>query len=312
MVFSAFDPGSRGSRGRARLLLFGAGVLFGLSAVLARLASLGGMDGGQVTFARFAVGLAAVGAIFLLRPGTFRPVKKGLLLTRGLFGGFAALLYFLAIARISAGEATLINNTFPIWAVLISILFLDERPTLHLLFGLLVASVGVFLVLGGTSMTLRLGAGQGIALLSAMAGGVAVTSIRALRATDNAPTIFFAFAVGGFLCSSPYALHAWPPLGPAWLAAAGVGVVAFGAQLCMTEAYGALSVPEAALWQQLTPIASFAWGLLIGEHLGGWALVGVVLGVAGIIWGSVFGFKPRATADARRVEIAKGLPAEEP
>jgi drug/metabolite transporter (DMT)-like permease len=71
-------------------------------------------------------------------------------------------------------------------------------------------------------------------------------------------------------------------------------------------------VPEAALWQQLTPIASVAWGLLIGEHLGGWALVGVILGVAGIAWGSVFGFRPREAADARRAEIAAGIPAEEP
>jgi len=312
MAFSASDPWSRGGRSRARLLLFGAGVLFGLSAVLARLASLGGMDGGQVTLVRFAVGLGAVTALFVVRRGTFRPVRVKLLVTRGLFGGFAALLYFLAIARISAGEATLINNTFPIWAVLVSFLVLDERPTLHLLVGLLVATAGVFLVLGGGSTRLQLGWGQGLALLSAMAGGVAVTSIRALRATDNAPTIFLAFAVGGFVVSLPFAVHPWPTGPGPWIAAAGVGGVAFLAQLFMTEAYGALSVPEAALWQQLTPLASFGWGLLIGEHLTGVALLGVVLGIAGIVYGSVLGFRPRAAADARRAALAAGLPAEEP
>jgi drug/metabolite transporter (DMT)-like permease len=312
MDFSPSDPAWRRSRGAARLLLFGAGVLFGLSAVLARLASTGGMDGGQVTLVRFAVGLGAVVALFVVRRGTFRPVRGKLLVTRGLFGGFAALLYFLAIARISAGEATLINNTFPIWAVLVSFLVLDERPTLHLLVGLVIATAGVFLVLGGGSTQLRLGWGQLLALLSAMAGGVAVTSIRALRATDNAPTIFFAFAVGGLVVSMPYGLHPWPAAPAAWAAAAGVGAVAFLAQLFMTQAYGALSVPEAALWQQLTPIASFSWGLLIGEHLTRVALLGVVLGVAGIVYGSVLGFRPRATADARRAAMAAGLPAEEP
>ncbi|MFT3917168.1 MAG: DMT family transporter [Anaeromyxobacteraceae bacterium] len=312
MAFFSLDPEHRGGRARARLLLFGAGVLFGLSAILAKLAARGGMDGGQVTLCRFTVGLGLVAAIFVGRPGTFRPVKKGLLVTRGLFGGFAALLYFLAIERISAGEATLINNTFPIWATLASIFVLDERPTLHLAFGLLLASAGVFLVVGGPELHLSLGVGQGIAVLSAICGGVAVTSIRALRATDNAPTIFFAFAVGGLVTSLPYGLHAWPASGPAWLAAGGVGIVAFGAQLCMTEAYGALSVPEAALWQQLTPIASFAWGLLIGERLTGFTVLGVTLGVAGIVWGSVLGFRPRARADARRAALAAGLPAEEP
>jgi drug/metabolite transporter (DMT)-like permease len=287
-------------------------VLFGLSAVLARVASTSGMGGGQVTLVRFVVGLAAVGALFALRPGTFRPVRTGLLFTRGALGGCAALLYFLAIARISAGEATLINNTFPIWAVLVSFLFLDERPTLHLGIGLALASVGVWLVLGGSSATVRLGWGQGLALVSAMVGGMAVTSIRALRPTDNAPTIFFAFAVGGLAVSSPFAFAAWPAGPTAWVAGAGVGVVAFVAQLCMTEAYGALSVPEAALWQQLTPIASFGWALGIGERVSGAALLGVALGIAGIVWGSVLGFRPRARARSERVALAAGLPAEEP
>ncbi|HET8732233.1 MAG TPA: EamA family transporter, partial [Anaeromyxobacteraceae bacterium] len=64
-------------RARARALLFGSGVLFGLSAVLVKLATRapGGMDGGQATFARFAVGLVAVGLVFAARPGTFRPVR---------------------------------------------------------------------------------------------------------------------------------------------------------------------------------------------------------------------------------------------
>jgi drug/metabolite transporter (DMT)-like permease len=315
MASPAGDPatGRRGrARARARLLLFAAGVLFGLSAVLARLASTSGMDGGQVTFVRFAVGILAVAALFLLRPGTFRPVRGRLLVARGLFGGFAALLYFLAIARIPAGEATLINNTFPIWGVLVSFVVLDERPTFHLAVGLVVASVGVWLVLGGGSTAVSLGWGQALSLASAVAGGMAVTSIRALRATDNAPTIFFAFAVGGLAVSAPYAFGAWPSAPGPWAAAAGVGLVAFLAQLCMTEAYGALSVPEAALWQQLTPIASYAWGLAIGERLAGAAALGVALGVAGVVYGSVLGHRPRAAARAGRAALAAGIPAEEP
>jgi drug/metabolite transporter (DMT)-like permease len=296
---------------RARLFLFGAGVLFGLSAVLARLATRGGMSGGQVTFARFLFGLAAVGAVFAARPGTFRPVRKGLLVSRGLFGGVAALLYFLAIERIPAGEATLLNNTFPIWAVLLSFFLLNERPTLHLALALLVASTGVFLVLGGGGLSLGLGWGEILALVSAITGGAAVTSIRALRATDNAPTIFFAFAVGGLAVSTPYALAAWPATPGPWLAALGVGVVAFLAQLLMTEAYGALDVPEAALWQQLTPIASYLWALTIGEAIGGWTLVGVLLGVAGIVYGSVLGHRPREER-SREARMAAGIVAEEP
>ena len=300
-----------GLRTRARALLFGAGVLFGLSAVLTRLATLAGMNGGQATLLRFAIGMAAVGGVFAARPGTFRPQRKWLLVSRGVFGGFAALLYFLAIERIPAGEATLLNNTFPIWAVLISFVVLDERPTLHLLLALLVASAGVFLVLGGGGVHLGLGWGEGLAIVSAVTGGAAVTSIRALRATDNAFTIFFAFAVGGFLVSTPFAFDPWPRTALPYVATIGVGVVAFLAQLFMTEAYGALSVPEAALWQQLTPIASYLWALTLGERIGWSTAFGVLLGVAGVVYGALLGHRPRH-ARSRAARMAAGIPAEEP
>jgi drug/metabolite transporter (DMT)-like permease len=298
-------------RTRARGLLFAAGVLFGLSAVLARLATMGGLNGGQVTFGRFAFGLVFVGALFAARPGTFRPRRKGLLVSRGLFGGLAALLYFLAIERIPAGEATLLNNTFPIWAVLLSLFLLNERPTIHLAIALAVASAGVFLVVGGGDVRLGLGWGQALAIASAITGGAAITSIRALRATDNAPTIFFAFAVGGLLVSTPFAFGSWPTGTLPYLAMIGVGVVAFVAQILMTEAYGALSVPEAALWQQLTPIASYLWALTLGERIGWFTVVGVLLGVAGVVYGSVLGHRPREP-DAPEAQLAAGIPAEEP
>lgn len=308
--FGEADPARR-ARARARALLFGAAVLFGLSAVLARLATLHGMNGAQVTVVRFALGIAFVAGLFAARPGTFRPRRKRLLVTRGLFGGVAALLYFLAIERIPAGEATLINNTFPIWGVILSIFALGERPTIHLALGLALASAGVFLVLGGGVEGIGLGWGEAVAVASAVAGGVAVTAIRALRATDNAPTIFFAFSVGALIVSIPFALTAWPAAPVAWLAASAVGLFAFGAQLLMTEAYGALSVAEAALWQQLTPIASYLWALTLGERIGGTTAAGVLLGVAGIVYGSVLGHRPReATSTGAR--LAEGIPAEEP
>jgi drug/metabolite transporter (DMT)-like permease len=298
----------------ARGLLFGSGVLFGLSAVLAKLATRGpdGMTGPQATTVRFALGLVFVVALFALRPGTFRPVQRRLLVSRGLFGGLAALLYFVAIARISPGEATLLNNTFPIWAVVISFFLLGERPTFHLAVALVIASVGVYLVLGGGHARFHLGLGQGIAIVSAIFGGAAVTAIRALRATDNAPTIFFAFTLGALAVSAPFAGGPWPTTPGPWIAGAGVGVVAFAAQLLMTEAYGELSVPEAALWQQLNPIASYGWSLAIGERLTPWTVVGVLLGVAGVVYGAVLGHRPGPGARPADRAAAEGIPLEEP
>ena len=119
------------------MLLFLAAALFGLLAVLARLASLEGLAAPQVATVRFAVGVGLTLGLFRLRPGTFRPVRKGLLVTRGVLGGLAALLYFYALALIPAGQATLLNNTFPVIAVAISYFTLGEKPTWHLLLSLI-------------------------------------------------------------------------------------------------------------------------------------------------------------------------------
>jgi drug/metabolite transporter (DMT)-like permease len=296
---------------RARGLLFASAVLFGLTAVLVRLATRNGMAGGQVTVVRFALGLAFVVALFKARPGTFRPTRYGLLFARGFFGGIAALLYFLAIQRISAGEATLLNNTFPIWGVMLSFFLLNERPTIHLAVALAVASAGVFLVVGGGQVSFGLGWGEIMGIVSGVFGGAAVTAIRALRPTDNAPTIFFSFSVGGLLVAIPFGFGAWPAEPAAWIAAVGVGISAFLAQLCMTEAYGALAIAEAALWQQLTPIASYLWALTVGERMGWATVVGVLLGVAGILYGSLLGHRPKE-ARSPEAELAAGIPAEEP
>ncbi len=279
----------------ARGQLFVAGLFFGLMAALVRLGSrdAAGFTAAQICTVRFAVGIGLTLGLFWLRPGTFRPVQRRLLFTRGALGGIAVLLYFVALARIPAGEATLLNNTFPVIATVLSFYTLGERPTVHIALALVVVSAGVFLVIGPGSASLGFGVGELAGLASAFLGAGAVTSIRALRATDNAPTIFFAFCIGGLALSLPFSLGAWPGSALAWGLAVAVGVLSFFAQILMTHAYGALTVAEAALWQQLTPIASYAWALaLLGERVSRLASAGVLLGVAGVAYGTVLGHKP--------------------
>jgi drug/metabolite transporter (DMT)-like permease len=288
----------------ARGQLLASGACFGLMAALARLGSrdAAGFTAAQMSTVRFVVGGGMTLALFWLRPGTFRPVRHRLLVTRGALGGVAVLLYFVALARIPAGEATLLNNLFPVFATVLSFFTLGERPTVHLGAALLVVTLGVFLVVGPGSASLGLGVGgpgvggvgvgelAGIA--SALLGAGAVTSIRAMRATDNAPTIFFAFCVGGLAVSAPFSFGAWPRDATAWAIASAVGVLSFAAQLLMTHAYGPLTVAEAALWQQLTPMASYAWALgLLGERLSALGAAGVLFGACGVAYGTVLGHR---------------------
>ena len=75
--------------------------------------------------------------------------------------------------------------------------------------------------------------------------------------------------------------------------------LSFGAQLLMTDAYGALTVAEAALWQQLTPVASYVWALaVLGERFGVVEATGVLIGLAGVTYGTILGHKSAGAAKA--------------
>jgi drug/metabolite transporter (DMT)-like permease len=288
----------RRARVVARLELLASGACFGLMAVLARRLSRaeGLFTAGHLSVVRFVVGALVSLLVFRLRPGTYRPRNYRLLVSRGLSGGLVVVLYFWALARIPAGEAGLLYNLFPVIATGMSFFTFGERPTLHLLAALALATSGVALVLGRGALDVGVGLGELSALAAAVFAATSANVIRAMRGTDNAPTIFFFFCLAGLPVVLPFALDPWPSA-----VAAVVGLAAFAAQVLMTEAYGALSVSEAAVWLQLTPIAQYllAWPIL-GERPSAVGLAGVLLAMGGVAYGTALGH--RAVREAPRPE----------
>jgi drug/metabolite transporter (DMT)-like permease len=283
---------------QARLALVGSAIAFGLMAVLSRKLSreAGGFTAGQLSVIRFAVGVLVSLAAFRIRPGLYRPHNRKLLLMRGLSGGVVVILYFFALSRIPAAPAGMIYNLYPVIATLFAVFALGERPTIHLLLGLLLATAGVWLMLGQGGMPAGLGIGELAALVSAVFAAISANIIRGMRGTDNAPTIFFWFCLAGLPVVAPFALDRWPADPAAWGLAACMGLSAFAAQLLMTEAYGTLNVSEAAAWLQLTPIALLLMAVpLLGERITATSTAGILIGVAGVAYGSALGSR-RPTA----------------
>ena len=266
-------------------------------AVLARL--LATHDGprfsaGQLTMVRFVVGAAVSLVAFRVRPGLYRPMNRRLLWTRGLSGGIVVVLYFLALERIPAGEAGMLYNLFPVIATALSIRTFGERPTIHLALALVLATAGVVLVLGEGSLALGVGVGEALAVGAAVFAAFSAVVIRAMRATDNAATIFFYFCLGGLPVALPFALGPWPASPALWGIAVVMGLAAYAAQVLMTEAYGALNVGEAAVWLQLTPLAQYLLAAsILGEQVSAAGVLGIVVGVAGVAYGTALGHRPR-------------------
>ena len=309
---------SRRARALARLQLVGSAVAFGLMAVLARRLSRGPspFTPGHLSVVRFVVGALVSVLAFRLRPGLYRPHNRKLLVSRGVSGGLVVVLYFTALARIPAGEAGLLYNLFPIVATLLSLRLFGERPTPHLYAALAVATSGVALVLlgGATPEPLRpggaaapvVGWGEAAALAAAFFAATSALVIRGMRGTDNAPTIFFWFCLAGLPIVLPFALDPWPSAPGPWAVAVVMGLAAFAAQVLMTHAYGALSVSEAAVWLQLTPIAQYALAVpLLGERPTWSGVAGVLLGMAGVAYGTVLGHRPPPPATRTREPAVK-------
>jgi drug/metabolite transporter (DMT)-like permease len=286
-------------KARARVLLLGSAVSFGLMAVLARYLSReeGGFSAGQLAVIRFTVGAAVSLAAFRLRPGLYRPANRRLLWMRGVSGGIVVVLYFLALQRIPAGQAGMLYNLFPVVATAMSVWAFRERPTIHLAVALLVATVGVALVLGDGSLGVGVGLGEGLAVGAALFAALSSVTIRAMRATDNAATIFFYFCLGGLPVALPFALGAWPSAPWLWAVAVVMALAAYAAQVLMAEAYGALAISEAAIWLQLTPLAQYLLAAaLLAEGVTAAGAAGIVIGITGVAYGTVLGHRPRTAA----------------
>ena len=284
----------------ARVELAGSAVCFGLMAILARKLTLpgAGFTAGHLAVLRFVVGALVSLAAFRLLPGLYRPSNYRLLVTRGLSGGAVVVLYFYALAHMPAGEAGILYNVFPVIAVVMSLFLFRERPTIHLWLAVLAASLGVVLVLGQGHAGLSLGRGGVAALAAAVFAATSANAIRAARHTENAATIFFYFCLAGLPVVLPFALDPWPRLTGgfgSWGLGVLMSLLAYGGQLLMSEAYGTLSVSEAAVWLQLLPIVQFLLAVpLLGERATGFGLAGVLITVAGVAYGTAFGHRRRA------------------
>ncbi|MBI4511306.1 MAG: DMT family transporter [Deltaproteobacteria bacterium] len=256
---------ARFSRAQAVTELCISSVLFGLMAYVTKKATLG-IDGAQVGFVRFGVGILAVGLIAWLRRAPLKPVRHDLLFLRGLFGGMAVLLYFLSIAALPVGTATLLNYTAPVFTAMWAALFLRERLPATTAAALAVTGVGIFLVIYGQGKALGGAYGwQAVALCSAVISGAAVTSIRAARRTDGSWEIFAAFCIFGMLCTGPHAFLRWKsPSVQEWALLGVVGVLSVVAQVLMTHALAVVEAALSGIVSQLTVVTAIALGSLLG------------------------------------------------
>ncbi|HEX7185905.1 MAG TPA: DMT family transporter [Thermoanaerobaculia bacterium] len=276
---------------RPLLLTALSALCFAVMALAAKLAAAD-LSGSQVAFVRFAVMMLPVALVPSIARKALTFQRLDLLFYRGIFGGTAVLLYFLALAHVPVGIATLLNYSSPIFSVAFAAAFLGERVDRRLLFPLAAALAGMALAAGGGAKggeLLHLGVWEAAGLASAVLSGAAVTAIRAARRTEGSWAIYGSFTLFGLLTTAPFGLAGFrAPTPRQWLWLAIVGLCSVAAQLLMTYAYRWVTNLQAGVLSQLTVVGSLVLGaVFLGDRLAPVQILGTFLtltGVVGVVW----------------------------
>ena len=280
---------------KASLTALASSLLFAAMAMVARLLSRT-IPGHQVALVRFATGVVVTALAYTVLRLDLRPRRWGWLLSRGIFGGAAVLLYFHCIEKIGVGMATLLNYTAPVWSMMFAWFFLGERPRKQAGVALALTLLGVALVTTARAHAWRLGTWEMVGVVSAVFSGMAITSIRATRMQDprgrpseSSWTVFASFTFFGSLTTLPTVL---PPLGSwvaptlrEWLLLGGCSLLSVAAQLLMTRALGRLTAVGMGIIQQAAVVLTLVGGwLFFQEAISPLGAVGGLLTITGVLW----------------------------
>ncbi len=237
----------------------------------------------------FRAGLGLLVTIVLFAPaGSLRlrrSFQSWLLASRGVLGALGTAAYYITIGPLGAGKATLIGNTWCVFASIMAAFVLHEKLGVVKVLGILLALFGLGLLTGMTPGTLtQFGHDEMIALIGAVLAAAVVVVIRQLTRTETSATIFASQCVYGLLLGVPFALMHFTSLG--WmdivLLSAAAICATFG-QLAMTEGFRYLSVAAGGAFQNTVPVIITLCSIsLFAEPFSTPQAIGAVL----VLWGS--------------------------
>lgn len=236
----------------------------------------------EVTFFRLAVGVLVTLALVYRGGVKLRTENLNMLIVRGFFGGVAVLLFFIALEKGSITNSVVLQNTYPIFASLISLYVLKERLNFKLVLFMIITFSGIVILVRPDIGSIR--AGDIFALVSGLLGGFAVTAVRQLRMKNESVwTIFFYFCLFGAVISLILAIPSWIwPQPKEYMPLFLTGLLGLLGQVTMTSAYKYCSTAVGGVLSMSTGVFSYIIGVsLLKEHVGMIDLTGVFLIIAG-------------------------------
>lgn len=262
------------------LALLAGAVMFAVMAISVKYAAAA-LPAGEIVMFRFLMGLAVLQALSgggLIRVNHQR---RSMLIARGLTGALSISFYFASIKNTTLMKATLLSNAYPITTAVFGWLLLRERLSGPTLAAFAVALAGMWLVVDPQVGALVAGDLYGVA--SAVCAGLAIVTVRELRRTESAYTVFWYLCVFGALMGalSCAGTFRWPTSREwVWLLISGISSTA--GQLVTTYGLKYAPAAEGALIAMSTVAYSGAFGwLFLGERMAAQGLAGALMVLAG-------------------------------
>lgn len=196
---------------------------------------------------RFAIGAVLAFIVVFLRKRWPDKAQLPDIILRGLFGAFAMIATYVAIALAGPGRATLLSNTYPLFVALFGVLLFKERATWRLAGSLALSMAGAVLVMRDGSSVNPLG--DIVALAGAVLAGISVNYLR--RASSRGVDPFVIYLSPCLFGLPVLAFASFPGTAPSAAAVVfllAVGIGAFLAQALMTYGYRTVSASRGSVF----------------------------------------------------------------
>lgn len=192
----------------------------------------------QQVFLRQVIG-ALIMLPFVLRHGRagFKTHMPVITIVRNTIGYVAITFSFLSLTLIPLADSTVLHSTLPFFTMIFAFILLRERPRAHRWIATALGFLGAVVILRPGIIEVSLG--MTLALAAAAAFSLSDTLCRKLSQTDSTTSIVFYSLAVAVPLALPLAIVNWTtPSTIDWLWIIAMALASFGAQWCLSMAYG--------------------------------------------------------------------------
>ena len=236
------------------------------------------MSAMEIVFFRNLIGVALILYALKHTPPTLSGGKWYLLITRGLFGFSAMILFFYTITTIPLGEAITLNKTSPLFVTILAYYLLKEKLNKTTIFALAIGFLGVIMIAKPVGLSISYEHFLGI--LGGFFAAAAYTTIKKIKDIYDVRVIVLSFVGLGallpalFFLSAPYVdapesfaflfpVFSYPTSLKVWVLITFMGVISVISQGLLTKAYSSsnLSIIGVISYTNIPFAIGFGWML---------------------------------------------------